>query len=135
MRNCNVCGVMCGSCGLIEIVTTLLLHVRTAIKLRVFKLQWVVMTYAHTHTHTHTHTHRMCLRLEDRHYCLSYLTFLGILQSIVALPIIVLSFLVFFWSSLGPTLAPFWCGILVSISRILLNTSEYCCNISEQYFC
>ena len=56
----------------------------------------------------------MCLRLSDHRRCLSLLTFLGILQSVVAVPIIVLSFIQFFSSTLGVALSPFWCGFLVS---------------------
>ena len=56
----------------------------------------------------------MCLRLSDRRRCLSLLSILGLLQSVVAVPIIVLSFIQFFASSLGAALSPFWCGIIVS---------------------
>ena len=64
---------------------------------------------------------RMCLQLDDHYYCLTYLSVLGLLQTAVAIPIIVLSFLLFFWSTLGAALSPFWAGFLVSI--IIYNTA------------
>lgn len=60
----------------------------------------------------------MCLRLEDGYYCLTYLSLLGILQTAVAVPMIVLSFILFFSTTLGAALSPFWAGFLVSIVYI-----------------
>jgi len=56
----------------------------------------------------------MCLKLGNKCHCLTLLSILGFLQTLISLPIIVLSFLVFFQSSLGAALSPFWCGFLVS---------------------
>lgn len=56
----------------------------------------------------------MCLRLSNKRRCLSLLSFLGIIQSVIAIPIIVLSFIQFFSSTLGAALSPIWCGFLVS---------------------
>ena len=59
----------------------------------------------------------MCLRLSDRMYCLSFLSILGLLQVILSLPIIVLSFLLLVWTTLGVALEPFWCGFVVRASH------------------
>ena len=56
----------------------------------------------------------MCIRLGNRRHCLTLASILGILQSLIAVPIIVLSFLVLAWTTLGAALSPFWCGFVVS---------------------
>ncbi len=59
----------------------------------------------------------MCLKLSNNRHCLSLLTILGVLQTIVALPIIAISFFIFFSTTLGAALSPFWCGFLVSLQQ------------------
>ncbi len=56
----------------------------------------------------------MCLRLSNQGHCLTLLSILGLLQTIVSLPIIILSFVVFASTSFGAALSPFWCGFIVS---------------------
>ena len=56
----------------------------------------------------------MCLKLGNKRHCLTLLSILGGLQVLISLPIIALSFVVFFQTTLGAALSPFWCGFVVS---------------------
>ncbi|XP_003382524.1 PREDICTED: uncharacterized protein LOC100634672 [Amphimedon queenslandica] len=58
----------------------------------------------------------MCCRLSNSHHCLTFLSVLGLLQVIVSLPIIILSFLIFFQTTLGYLLSPFWCGFIILLA-------------------
>ena len=58
---------------------------------------------------------KMCLRLSNKRHCLSLLSILGFLQSLLAVPITILSFIVLALSTLGVALSPFWCGLVVSV--------------------
>jgi len=74
----------------------------------------------------------MCLKLGNKCHCLTLLSILGFLQTLISLPIIVLSFLVFFQSSLGAALSPFWCGFLLLITgvvAIFIRPSRLACVI------
>ena len=66
----------------------------------------------------------MCVRLSNKCRCLTLLALLGFVQTVVAVCVIVLSFIVFFNSSLGVILSPFWCGFMVSVKRCM-----YCCMV------
>ena len=56
----------------------------------------------------------MCVRLTNKEHCLTFLSVTGLLQVVIALPIIVVSFIVFAKTDLGGALSPFWAGFVVS---------------------
>ena len=59
----------------------------------------------------------MCVRLGNKRHCLTILSLTGLLQLLVAVPIIVISFIVFAQTDLGGALSPFWAGFLVIIGE------------------
>ena len=63
---------------------------------------------------------KMCLKLGNKRHCLTLLSILGGLQVLISLPIIALSFVVFFQTTLGAALSPFWCGFVVSTFELLV---------------
>lgn len=74
----------------------------------------------------------MCLRLTNNQYCLSFLTVLGFLQVLLSLPIIVLSFLLLVWTTLGVALEPFWCGfvlLMAGVAGLLVRPTRQACVI------
>ena len=54
------------------------------------------------------------MRLNNKRHCLTALSLAGLLQLLIALPIIIVSFIVFARTDLGAALSPFWAGFLVS---------------------
>ncbi|CAI8017584.1 hypothetical protein GBAR_LOCUS10664 [Geodia barretti] len=61
----------------------------------------------------------MCVRLNNKRHCLTLQSLTGLLQVLIALPIIVVSFIVFTQSSLGGALSPFWAGFLLLIAGVV----------------
>lgn len=61
----------------------------------------------------------MCVRLGNKRHCLTLLSLTGLLQLIIALPIIVVSFIVFTQTDLGGALSPFWAGFLLFIAGVV----------------
>lgn len=59
----------------------------------------------------------MCVRLNNKRHCLTFLSLTGLLQILIAIPIIVVSFIVFLETDLGAALSPFWAGFLVRKRR------------------
>jgi hypothetical protein len=61
----------------------------------------------------------MCVRLHNKRHCLTALSLTGLLQLLIALPIIIISFIVFARTELGAALSPFWAGFLLLLAGIV----------------
>ena len=74
----------------------------------------------------------MCVKLNNKRHCLTALSLAGLLQLLIALPIIIVSFIVFARTDLGAALSPFWAGFLVSYGVVKERAREiilYVCRV------
>ena len=56
----------------------------------------------------------MCVRLGNKHHCLTCISVLSVIQLIWGSPIAALGLFIFLTTSLGALLSPFWAGFAVS---------------------
>lgn len=60
----------------------------------------------------------MCIRLSNKHHCLTCVSILGVAQLVGGSPIVALGFFIFFATTLGALLSPFWAGFTVRQDRV-----------------
>jgi len=61
----------------------------------------------------------MCIRLSNKHHCLTCISVLSVVQLVWGSPIAALGLFIFFTTTLGALLSPFWAGFMVRLdSRV-----------------
>lgn len=65
----------------------------------------------------------MCIRLSNKHHCLTCISVLSVIQLVWGSPIAALGLFIFLTTSLGALLSPFWAGFTVRLSRVHLSAS------------
>ena len=60
----------------------------------------------------------MCIRLSNKHHCLTFISILSVIQLLWGSPIVALGFVIFFTTTLGALLSPFWAGFTVRLGTV-----------------
>ena len=58
----------------------------------------------------------MCIRLSNKHHCLTCISVLSVVQLVWGSPIAALGLFIFFTTSLGALLSPFWAGFMIMVA-------------------